>query len=85
MVVGKVSQNSHHDVRLNQIIKSLTWTVFDAEAEMRAPPYTYLDCIRPAEPLVFKGPFVFRSVLRISSDFWNDESQNPNANLNTQF
>lgn len=52
---------------------------------MRAPPYTYLDCIRPAEPLVFKGPFVFRSVLRISSDFWNDESQNPNANLNTQF
>lgn len=44
---------------------------------MRAPPYTSLDCIRPAEPLVFKGPFVFRSVLRISSHFWNDKSQNP--------
>lgn len=29
---------------------------------MRAPPNTSLDCIRPAEPLVFKGPFVFRSV-----------------------
>lgn len=55
---------------------------------MKAPPYTSLDCIRPAEPLVFKGPFVFRSVLRISSHFWNDESQNPSfeySNLNTQF
>lgn len=62
--------------------------VFDTEAEMKAPPYTSLDCIRPAEPLVFKGPFVFRSVLRISSHFWNDESQNPSfeySNLNTQF
>lgn len=64
--------------------ESLTWTVFEAQAERGEPTYTSPDCMRPAEPSVFKGLLVFISASRISSDSWHEGSQNKNPGLRSE-